>query len=386
MRIPLAVPHLSGNEKRYLDECIETNFVSSVGPFVQRFEEEFAKAIGVKHAVACINGTAALHLAMRVLGIGPGDEVFAPTFTFVASINPIVYERAVPTLIDCEARTWNLDPEIVVHEISRRAQRGIPLPKVVEVAHILGHPAEIESIMDVCEEYDIPVVEDAAESLGATYRTGRFAGKAVGTIGAIGCFSFNGNKIITAGGGGMLATDDEMIARKARHLATQARLPGAEYWHDEIGYNYRLTNTAAALGLAQLEQLPGFLSKKREIAARYDRLLDSISGISLPPRAQWASPSMWMYCILIDPQEFGRDRNQVLMELKRHGVESRPLWVPMHQMPIHSHLTLLGGNVAEGIFKRGLALPCSVGLTEGDQEAVVDCFLGCATEVRREAP
>lgn len=385
MRIPLCVPHLFGNEKRYLDECIETNFVSSVGPFVGRFEEEFAKAVGAKHAVACVNGTAALHLAMRVLGIGPGDEVFVPTFTFVASVNPIVYERASPTFVDCEARTWNLDPEIIVREIKRRAKLGLSLPKVVEVVHILGHPAEIEPIMEVCGQFNIPVIEDAAESLGATYRAGPFAGKTVGSIGTIGCFSFNGNKIITAGGGGMLATDNEMLARKARHLSTQARKPGAEYWHDDIGYNYRLTNTAAALGLAQLEQLPEFLGRKREIAARYDRMLATLSGISLPPRAPWAEPSMWMYCVLVDPRQFGRDRNQLMADLKRSSIESRPLWAPMHQMPMYSQSTLLGRHVAENIFEQGLALPCSVGLTRTDQDAVIDCLLSRATELLHEA-
>jgi aminotransferase in exopolysaccharide biosynthesis len=386
MRIPLAVPHLAGNEKRYLDECIETNFVSSVGPFVGRFEEEFAKFVGTKHAVACVNGTAALHLAMRVLEIGPGDEVFVPTFTFIASVNPIAYEKAAPTFVDCETRTWNLDPENVVREIKRRAKLGLPLPKAVEVVHILGHPAEIEPIMEVCEQFQIPVIEDAAESLGATYRAGRFAGKAVGSIGTIGCFSFNGNKIITAGGGGMLATDNEILARKARHLSTQARQPGAEYWHDDIGYNYRLTNTVAALGLAQLEQLPEFLARKHEIAARYDRMLASVPGISLPPRSSWAEPSMWMYCVLVDPQEFGRDRNQLMADLKCSGIESRPLWAPIHQMPMYSRCGLLGEHVAENIFKQGLALPCSVGLTSTDQEAVIDCLLSRANTLFHEAP
>jgi dTDP-4-amino-4,6-dideoxygalactose transaminase len=362
-----------GNERHYLDECIESNFVSSVGPFVPRFEEEFARAVGSKWAVACASGTAALHLAMRVLGIGAGDEVLAPTFTFVASINPIVYEKGLPILVDSELQTWNMDPEIVVDEIKKRATGGT-LPKAVEVVHILGHPAQIEPIMEVCEQYEIAVIEDAAESLGASYRTGRFAGKAVGTIGKVGCFSFNGNKIITAGGGGMLTTDDEVLANKARHLAAQAKLPGMEYRHDDVGYNYRMTNLAAALGLAQLEQLHEFLSRKREIATRYDRVLDSIPGITVPPRASWADPSMWMYSILVDPTEFSRDRDELLMDLKRVGIESRPVWPPIHRLPIHSHSGYVGGNVAENIFRQGLSLPCSVGLAREDQEAVINCF------------
>src|SRR5215472_2129176 len=263
--IPLSVPRLTGNLRRYLDECIETNYVSSVGPFVTRFEKAFAEFVGSRFAVACVSGTAALHLAVRLLNVQPGDEVFVSTLTFVASVNAILYERGIPVLIDSERDSWNLDPALVVDEIKARARQGKPLPRAVEIVHLLGHPANMEPIVDVCLEYQIPIFEDAAEALGASYCTGRFAGNKVGTIGKIGCFSFNGNKIITAGGGGMLTTDDEELARRARHLTTQARLPGPEYWHDEIGYNYRLTNVAAAIGLSQLEQLPEFLDRKRAI-------------------------------------------------------------------------------------------------------------------------
>ena len=375
--IPLAVPHLTGNLRRYLDECVETNYVSSVGPFVTRFEEEFARFVGSRYAVACVNGTAALHLAVRLLGVEPGDEVLVSTFTFVASVNALVYQRARPVLVDAERESWNLDPELVTGEIRRRAKAGQRLPKAVEAVHILGHPANIEPILEVCEEFHIPLFEDAAEALGATYTEGRLAGRQVGTLGKVGCFSFNGNKIITTGGGGMLTTDDEALARRAKHLTTQARLPGSEYWHDEVGYNYRLTNLAAAVGLSQLEQLPEFLRRKWEIADRYDRALGGIPGITLPPRAQWAKPSMWLYSILIDPQKAGVDRNRVLAAMAECGIEARPLWPPVHKMPMYPEARYLGGNVAEGLFLQGVTLPCSVGLTVEEQDVVIECLLRC---------
>lgn len=375
--IPLSVPRLTGNLRRYLDECIETNYVSSVGPFVTRFETAFAEFVGSRYAVACVSGTAALHLAVRLLNVQPDDTVFVSTLTFVASVNAILYERGIPVLIDSERNSWNLDPTLVVDEIKRRARQGEQLPRAVEVVHLLGHPADIEPIVEVCAEYQIPIFEDAAESLGATYRTGRFAGRQVGTIGKIGCFSFNGNKIITAGGGGMLTTDDEELARRARHLSTQARLPGAEYWHDEIGYNYRLTNVAAAIGLSQLEQLPDFLDRKRAIAGTYDRALSAVRGIALPPRANWADPSMWLYAPLIDAKEFGCDRSNALVCLAKSGIEARPLWPPVHKMPIYEDCPYIGGGVAEDVFAHGLTLPCSVGLTQEEQAVVLDSFLGC---------
>jgi dTDP-4-amino-4,6-dideoxygalactose transaminase len=373
--IPLSIPQLTGNLRQYLEECIETNYVSSIGPFVSRFEKAFAEFVGARYAIACVSGTAALHLAVRLLNVQPADDVIVSTLTFVASVNAILYEWGVPILIDSERSSWNLDPELVTDEINRRARLGKPLPRAVEVVHLLGHPADIEPIVDVCQEYQIPIFEDAAEALGATYRTGKFAGRKVGTIGKIGCFSFNGNKIITTGGGGMLTTDNEELARRAKHLTTQARLPGAEYWHDEVGYNYRLTNVAAAIGLSQLEQLPAFLGKKRAIAAAYDRKLSKVPGITLPPRADWADPSMWLYCPLIDPAEFGCDRSDVLVQLAKCGIEARPLWPPVHKMPLYENAPYVGSGVAEDVFARGLTLPCSVGLTSDEQETVIDRLL-----------
>jgi aminotransferase in exopolysaccharide biosynthesis len=358
-RIALSEPHLAGNEQRYLNECITTNFVSSVGPFVDRFEREFAAYVGAKYAVACASGTAALHVAMRLIGVQPGDEVLVPSLTFVASVNPITYERGTPVLVDSERETWNMDPALVVDYIERAAKK----PKAVEVVHLLGHPAQIEPIVDVCAKYGIALIEDAAEALGARYRGGRFDGKHVGTIGRIGCFSFNGNKIITTGGGGLITTDDAELARRAKHLTTQARLPGPAYRHDEIGYNYRLTNVAAALGVAQLEQLPAFVEKKVKIAARYDAAFPREMH---PPRAPWASSSCWLYSLVV-----GRERDAWMKRLADERIESRPIWTAVHETPMYRDAPRLGGEVAEELAAAALSIPCSVGLTEAQQERVI---------------
>ena len=376
--VPLSVPVIRGNEWKYIKECLDTNWVSSAGPFVERFEQEFAKAVGAEYAVACASGTAALHVAMRLAGVSDGGEVLVSTLTFVASVNAVLYERGIPVLVDCEARTWNIDPRLVVDEIERRARLGVALPKAVEVVHILGHPVDIEPIVQVCKRYEIALIEDAAEALGATYATGPLAGLSAGTIGDIGCFSFNGNKIITTGGGGMIVTHDRDQAEQARHLTTQARLPGIQYQHDAVGYNYRLTSIAAALGLAQLEQLPAFLEKKRQIAERYDRALTRLPGVTLPPRESWAASSVWLYSILLDEASFGCDRYGLISALSRAGIESRPLWTPMHSIELFAELPRIRGEVAEGIFERAVSLPSSVSLTTDDQDRVIRVLEECS--------
>jgi len=375
--IPLSVPNMAGNARRYLDECIETNFVSSVGPFVERFEREFAAAVGGRFAVACASGTAALHVALRLLGVDRGDEVFVSTLTFIASANPILYERATPVLVDAESDSWNLDPALILEEIDRRARSGKKQPKAVEAVHILGHPAKLDELRAGCEKHGIALLEDAAEALGARYAGGALAGRQVGTIGAIGCYSFNGNKIITSGGGGMIVTENEALARRAKHLTTQARIPGVEYVHDEVGYNYRLTNLAAALGVAQLEQLPAFIRKKREIASVYDLAFGKVAGLSLPPRQPWAESTVWLYSIGIDASVFGCGWREVRTRLGQAGIESRPIWSPLHTMPVYKDAPRLGGSVAERLFARGLSLPCSTGLTAGQQERVIAELLKC---------
>jgi len=370
--IPLAVPEMAGNEREYLMQCLEDNMVSSVGPFVDRFERAFADWVGAGHAVACSTGTAAIHVALQLTGAKAGATVAVSDMTFIASVNAIAYTGARPVVVDSEWRTWNLDSELLHAEIVRRAARGKPLPDVIEAVHVLGHPADLEPLLDLRRRYGIPLVEDAAEALGATYASGPFAGRHVGTIGDLGCFSFNGNKIITCGGGGMIVTDDAELARRAKHLTTTAKQPGLGYVHDEVAYNYRLTNIAAALGLAQLEQLGGFLERKREIVRRYDEGLAELPTTA-PPRASWASPSFWLYSILIDGH-VGISRHELLNHFANHGVHARPLWPPVHQQPPYRGVERIGGDVANALYTRGISLPSSVGLTVTDQSRVLSAL------------
>jgi dTDP-4-amino-4,6-dideoxygalactose transaminase len=366
--IPLAEPFLGGNEGRYLEECIATNFVSSVGPFVDRFERSFAAYVGSQSAIACSSGTAALHVGLQVAGVGPGDEVLVPSFTFIASANAVRYLRARPTFIDSEETTWNLDPSIVVDELNRRARQGRPLPKAVMVVHILGHPADVAPIADVCDRHGVVLVEDAAEALGASYVEGKYDGRQVGTVGIVGCFSFNGNKVITTGGGGMIVTDRPDLAARARHLTTQARLPGLAYQHDEVGYNYRLSNLAAAVGLAQIEQLSTFLMKKRKIAEDYDRAFRDREGFRTPPNEHWARRSAWLYSLRVrDPR-----RVEPLIEgLQSVGIGARPVWSPVHAMAPYRNSPFIGTSVAARIASTTVSLPSSVGLDISDQDRVI---------------
>jgi dTDP-4-amino-4,6-dideoxygalactose transaminase len=374
-RVPLCEPCLGGNAEAYLRDCLVSGWVSSAGPFVERFERAFAERVGARQAVACASGTAALHLACRVIDLGPGDDVFVSTLTFIASANPVRYQGATPLLVDCEAQSWNLDPDLMMEEIAHRARHGRRQPRAVIVVHLLGHPARLAELAQLCDRHGIVLIEDAAEALGATFRGGSLDGRQVGTVGRIGCFSFNGNKIITAGGGGMLVTEDAALARRARHLSTQARLPGAEYRHDEVGYNYRLTNLAAALALSQLEQLDAFLAAKRAIAARYDAAFAPVPGLSPQIDAPWGHSSRWLYSMTVDPTQAGVDRTALQTALRGVGIETRPLWAPLHLQTPYRDVPRLGGAVAERLFQQGLSLPCSVGLTPADQAAVIGAVL-----------
>jgi dTDP-4-amino-4,6-dideoxygalactose transaminase len=373
-RIPLAEPFIGGNAATYLEECLRTNFVSSVGPFVSRFETAFAEAIGSRYAVACSSGTAAIHLALLVLDIGPGDEVLVPTLTFVASANPVRYVGATVVLVDSEAATANLDPDLVVAELDARARDGRRQPAAIEVVHLLGHPADLAPILETAERHGVSVIEDASEALGARYVGGSLHGRHVGTIGRIGAFSFNGNKLITTGGGGMLVTDDEGLARRARHLSTQARLPGPAYDHDEVGYNYRLSNLAAALGLAQLEQLPMLLAARRANAVAYDAAFEAIPALRPAPRATWADPSFWLYTASVDPAVSPIDRDALLGRLGEHGIEARPTWTPLHRTRLYRDAPRLGGSVAEAIFDVAFSLPSSSNLDEARRGRVIEAL------------
>jgi dTDP-4-amino-4,6-dideoxygalactose transaminase len=388
-RIPLAEPAIGGNARRYLAECIDTNFVSSVGPFVKRFEDLFAESVGSRHAVACASGTAAIHVALRVGGVGPDDLVVVPTLTFIASANPVRYLGGRVLLVDVESETMNLDPQRLVDALRERDRLGLQRPKAMEIVHLLGHPAAIDDLIEIAREFELIVVEDAAEALGASWLAGRMAGRQVGTVGSLGCFSFNGNKIITTGGGGMITTDDDDLAERARHLTTQARLPGRTYRHDEVGYNYRLSNLAAALGLAQLEDLPRLLAARRSTAARYDAAIGHVPGIQPARRASWADPSFWLYTISLEvPSAAERDR--VLDDLAAAGIDARPIWTPLHLVDPYRDAERVGGDVAEDLFVRSISLPSSATLSEANQDRVIDALLGSLrdngrTEMRRSA-
>ena len=374
--IPLCVPHMTGNEWAYIKECLDTNFVSSVGPFVERFERAIAIYVGTDYAVATVNGTAALHVALHVAGVTAGDEVLVPTLTFIAPVNAIRYLGAWPVLVDVERDYWQMDVAAVDGFLRDRCVRrddglynavtGRRIAAIVPV-HILGHPVDLDRLVALGREFSIPIVEDATESLGAHYRD-----RAVGTFGLLSCFSFNGNKLITTGGGGMICTNDPEAARRAKYLTTQAKDDAIEFIHGEVGYNYRLTNVLAALGVAQAEQLPVYVERKREIARRYAEGLAGIPGITPMREAGWARSVFWLYTVLVDAPAFGMDSRALLRALHADGIQTRPLWQPMHQSPSQRDAVSLGGTIAEQLNRDALSVPCSIGLTEAQQERVIE--------------
>lgn len=367
-RIPMLVPTLEGRTSEYLLECVETNFVSSIGPFVARFEDGLASLLGAPDALACASGTAALHLALVATGVGPGDEVMVSDLTFIASANAALYCGASVTLVDSEPATWNLDPELVIGELERRHRGNLPQPSAIVAVHLLGHPPDLANLLEAARAHGVPVIEDAAEALGAAWVQGPLDGVAAGAAGSLGCFSFNGNKLLTTGGGGALVAADRAVLDRARHLSTQARLSGIGSEHDEIGFNYRMSNLAAAVGLAQLERIETFLMKKRGIAARYDEALAGLDRVSLPPSAPWARRSAWLYTVLLDGRE---TRDRVLAALYNNGIESRPLWPPLHRQVPYKDAVRIGGAVADNLSDRALSLPSSVTLSPAEQDEVI---------------
>jgi len=373
--IPLAVPEIRGNEWHYVKECLDTAWVSSVGPYVDRFEQMVAQQAGTKHAVATVNGTAALHAALLVAGVGPEDEVLVSTLTFIAPVNAIRYVGAWPVFIDAEPTYWQMNPARVIEFLERdcrwsdgtlyNRRTGRRVAAVMPV-HVLGHPVDLDPILTVARKFGLKVIEDATEGLGATYKD-----RALGCLGDIACFSFNGNKIITTGGGGMLVTNNEEWARKAKYLTTQAKDDPIEYVHGEVGYNYRLTNLLAAVGCAQMEQLPAYVGAKRKIAARYAERLQGLPGIELMKNAPWAESTFWMYTILVDGEAFRMDSRQLMRVLGSRKIQCRPLWQPIHQSPAHASEDKISMPVAEQLARQGLSLPCSVGLAESEQDRVI---------------
>lgn len=363
---PVAVPYLAGREWQYLKECLDTNWVSSAGPFVDRFEAGMAERTGTEHAVAVSSGTAALHTALMVAGVKPEDEVITSDFTFIAPANAIRHAGAWPVFIDAQIDTWQMDPELVSKFLSEGCMAkgkklinrlsGRRVSAIIPV-HVLGHPVDMDPLLELAEKYGLIIIEDAAESLGATYDS-----RPVGSMGRIGCFSFNGNKLITSGGGGMLVTDDHELARHARHITSQAKMPAADFRHDQVGYNYRLTNIQAALGLAQLEQVDEFLAAKRAIAAVYTLALGDVPGIRIMPRAPWARSSWWLYTILVDPKKYGRTNLELMDLLKAQGIITQPRWQPLHLTEAHKDAQAIVRGVSLDLHSKALSLPCSVNL------------------------
>lgn len=368
-RIHLSPPHMGAEERRLFGEAFDSNWIAPLGPHVDAFEREVAERTGVAHAAALSSGTAAIHLALRVLGVGPGDEVIAPTLTFSATINPILYQGARPVFLDSSRETWTLDPALLAEELEARGRRG-RLPKAVIAVDLYGQAADYEPILAACERWGVPLVEDAAEAMGATY-----AGRAAGSFGAMGIFSFNGNKIITTSCGGMLLSARRDWIERARFLATQARDPAPWYQHSELGFNYRLSNLLAAVGRGQLRVLDRRVARRREINALYRRLLGGLPGLSFMPEAEYGVSNGWLTVVTIEPAEFGADREAIRLRLERGDIESRPVWKPMHLQPVFAGFPVRGGEVASELFERGLCLPSGSSMTDED-------VLRVAAEVR----
>ena len=365
-RIWLSPPHITGAERALVTDAIDSNWLAPLGPHVDRFEKEFAQRVDSPFAVAFSSGTAALHLALLECGVEPGDEVVTSTLTFAATAFPIRYVDATPVFVDCEPGSWNLDPALLADWLERRSRQG-RLPKAVVPVHLYGQSCDMDAILDICGRWDIPVIEDAAEALGATYHD-----RAPGTFGRAGIFSFNGNKIITTSGGGMLVTPDPRLADRVRKLASQAREPAPYYEHREIGYNYRLSNLCAAVGRAQLQTLDQRVAARRANYAHYMELLAGCPGLTFQPAASWGLHTRWLTCIIIDPTEFGTDRESVRLALEAANIEARPVWKPMHQQPVFADCEVVGGSVADRCFELGLCLPSGSQLTAADRERVAD--------------
>ena len=375
INIPLSVPEIKGNEWEYVKECLDTNWVSYVGHYVNKFEEVMADYVGVQYAIATASGTAALHTALLVAGIQENDEVLVSTLTFVAPVNAIRYVGAWPVFIDSEPKYWQMDPNKVVDFLNQECRwkngklynrlTGRQIKAILPV-HILGHPVDINSIVEIARKFNLTVIEDAAESLGAKYYE-----KSVGDLGDISCFSFNGNKVVTTGGGGALLTNNEEWAVRAKHITTQSKQDSLEYVHDEIGYNYRMNNIAAAIGVAQMEQIDSFIDKKRQIASMYFEGLQDLADCSLMEEAKYAFSTFWLYTLLIHESAVDIDSRQVIRELQEFGIQSRPLWRPAHRQKMFQDCVYYGADCADSMNALGVQLPSSVGLQIEEQEYVI---------------
>ncbi len=364
-RIYLSPPHMSGEELKLVIDAFESNWIAPLGPHVDGFEKEMAQYIGVQHAAALSSGTAAIHLALILLGVEQDDEVLCQSFTFAGSANPIVYQNAKPIFIDSEPETWNMDPELLEKAIKDRLKRG-KKPKAVIVVHLYGQPAKLNEIRTLCQTYEIPLIEDAAEALGSSYQ-----GQKVGRFGDLAILSFNGNKIITTSGGGMLLSDNENFIKKARFLATQARDNAPHYQHSVIGFNYRMSNILAAIGRGQLKVLEKRVQKKRSIFEFYQKQFQEYEGISFQPELAGTRSNKWLTCLTIDPSKTGTNREEIRLLLEQHNIESRPLWKPMHLQPVFKEAPFWGNGISEELFKKGLCLPSGTALNTKQLDLIV---------------
>ena len=406
-RIFLSPPHMEGFELEFINQAFESNYIAPLGPMVDAFEREFSRYTGIENCLALSSGTAAMHLALRHLGVRGDDEVFASTLTFIGSVTPIIFENASPVFIDCERESWNMDPELLEKELGSCEKKG-KLPKAVIPTDLYGQCANYKKILPICDKYNIPVIVDAAEALGAKYKNSEVRGQKseeseiwchAGNGARAAIYSFNGNKIITTSGGGMLASDDKELIDHARKLSQQARENFVHYQHEEIGYNYRMSNILAAIGRGQLKVLDDRVEKKRWIFDYYKNALNNIPGIELMPEPSYSRSNRWLTVILITPEEFGVDREVVRLALENENIESRPVWKPMHLQPVFRvverkeqsaecirsdelgkrryEARVVGGEVAEDLFARGLCLPSGTAMSEEDLDRVINVIFRC---------
>lgn len=364
-KIYLSSPHMGGEELNNIKEAFDTNWIAPLGPHVNEFEKEMAEYLGVSHAAALSAGTAAIHLALILLGIKAGDEVICQSFTFSASANPIAYQQATPVFVDSETESWNMDPELLENAIKDRIAKG-KKPKAVIVVHLYGQPAKLDEILAVCRRYEIPLIEDAAEALGSIYQD-----KKAGSFGDFGILSFNGNKIITTSGGGMLVSNNRQHIEKARFLATQARDNAPHYQHSHIGYNYRMSNVLAGIGRGQLKVLEKRVEQRRAIFNRYFKEFGTLSGIQFQPELKGSRSNRWLSALTIDPQAAGTNREELRLALEEDNIESRPLWKPMHMQPVFKDAPAYINGVSEELFETGLCLPSSSNMTEDDLQRIM---------------
>ncbi|WP_316569201.1 aminotransferase class I/II-fold pyridoxal phosphate-dependent enzyme [Neobacillus sp. YIM B06451] len=374
-KIYLSPPHMSGNEQVYINSAFELNWIAPLGPNVDGFEREISSYLGVNAAAAVSSGTAAIHLALQLLDVGPGDRVFCSTFTFVASANPIIYQGAEPVFIDSEPETWNMSPQALERALKEAALEG-NLPKAVIVVHLYGQSAKMDEILRLCDRYDVPVIEDAAESLGSTYK-----GKASGTLGSFGIYSFNGNKIITTSGGGMLVSNDVDQINKARFLSTQAKDPFPYYQHSAVGFNYRMSNILAGIGRAQLQVLEDRVTARRYIFNEYVLHLSELPGITFMSELENSRSNRWLTTLLLDEKEAGISNDKLIELLTAENIEVRQVWKPLHLQPLfngclyYSHCE--NHDVAEKLFTKGLCLPSGSAMTKEQQMRVINCIGNC---------